>query len=68
MEPFLRESPWLTFFAFWIAVWGVVTIIGLPFRLWNRVLRSRNIRERGWPPEHLDGDGDFRPLPKDDAE
>jgi len=30
------------------------------FRLPNRWLRSRNIREQGWPPEHLDADGDFK--------
>ena len=26
----------------------------------NRILRSRNIREQGWPPPHLDADGDWK--------
>jgi len=26
-----------------------------------RILRSINIATRGWPPEHLDADGDFKP-------
>jgi hypothetical protein len=36
------------------------------FRAYNRRLRSLNIRERGWPPEHLDADGDFKPEPEED--
>ena len=27
---------------------------------YNRYLRSCNIREKGWPPAHLDADGDFK--------
>lgn len=26
---------------------------------WNRFLRHLNIRKAGWPPEHLDADGDW---------
>lgn len=41
----------------------MLSVIHLPFRLlynaYNRTLRSRNIREKGWPPAHLDGDGDW---------
>lgn len=29
------------------------------FLSWNRWLRSRNIKAAGWPPPHLDVDGDF---------
>jgi hypothetical protein len=29
------------------------------FKCWNRWLRSRNIKHHGWPPSHLDADGDF---------
>jgi len=32
----------------------------LLFRLPNRIIRSRNIKNQGWPPEHLDADGDFK--------
>lgn len=34
---------------------------------WNRWLRHLNIISRGWPPEHLDADGDFK-KPSDDEE
>lgn len=51
---FANDSPWLTFFlaylAFPILVW--------PFRLVNRWIRHLNIKAQGWPPVHLDGDGD----------
>lgn len=32
------------------------------WRLANRCLRSINIALRGWPPEHLDADGDWKPA------
>lgn len=35
----------------------------LPVRL---LIRHLNIRKQGWPPEHLDGDGDFKNDDKDD--
>ncbi len=47
-HPFLAIAfAWL---AFHVATW--------PFRLINRVIRHRNIVARGWPPDHLDADGD----------
>jgi len=30
------------------------------FCAYNQTLRSRNIIARGWPPPHLDADGDFK--------
>jgi hypothetical protein len=30
------------------------------FRLPNRFIRHLNIRKHGWPPAHVDADGDFR--------
>jgi len=72
MVEFAHESPQLTFFMFWIAVWGVVSIVRyIGFKLPNRAFRSMNIRKHGWPPEHCDADGDFRPVnssPKTDGE
>lgn len=32
----------------------------------NRLVRAVVIAARGWPPSHLDADGDWRPVPKDD--
>lgn len=34
------------------------------FKCWNRWLRSRNIKNAGYPPSHCDADGDFKPQPK----
>jgi hypothetical protein len=31
----------------------------------NRILRTVKVAVRGWPPEHLDADGDWKPVPKD---
>lgn len=38
--------------------WTVAFSTKYMFLAWNRILRSRNIRAQGWPPAHLDGDGD----------
>ena len=35
-----------------------------PFKIANRYFRSKNIASQGWPPTHLDADGD--PIKKDD--
>lgn len=32
------------------------------FRCWNRFMRHLNIRKAGWPPSHLDADGDWDHL------
>lgn len=32
---------------------------GLIWKAFNRFLRHLNIRKHGWPPSHLDADGDF---------
>ena len=59
---FAGEHPWLTFF---LACIGASVVIA-PFRFlwsaWNRYLRSKNIAARGWPPAHLDADGDWQPV------
>lgn len=51
-----------TFLA-WMLIWGVswVIIVALEvfLKVSNRILRSINIALRGWPPEHVDADGDF---------
>lgn len=30
------------------------------FRIFNRILRHRNIMKHGYPPPHCDADGDFK--------
>ncbi len=53
---FMNESPMLTFFLGWMITWMIAYIIVMPIKFF---FRSRNIAVRGWPPEHLDADGDF---------
>lgn len=37
----------------------------LGWKLANRILRSANVALRGWPPPHLDADGDWKPAKQD---
>ena len=59
----------ITFSSFWHWL-GMMFLLYLPFnfafRCWNRWLRSRNIKEQGWPPPHCDADGDFFSEDSDD--
>ncbi len=64
---FMADNPWQTFFLgpFVLVVgWFVYVFLGIvlnfTFKLLNRLLRSINIAIRGWPPAHLDADGDTR--------
>jgi len=62
---FASESPWLTFFMFWILCWTVTVPFKLMWFAWNRYLRSKNIQAHGYPTNPLmDADGDIV-LPKD---
>lgn len=51
---------WLGWGIFWIAA----IVISTASKLTNRILRSINIAIRGWPPAHLDADGDWKPEPE----
>lgn len=31
------------------------------FLMWNRLVRHLSVRSKGWPPSHLDADGDWKP-------
>lgn len=64
MWSFMGDHPWLTFFLAMI----VAGIIKTPFRLVNRWIRHKNIEAKGWPPFHLDADGDARSLDEDDVQ
>jgi hypothetical protein len=56
---------------FWSFV-GSWVLLSLPFDAirycWKYWLRSRNIKHHGWPPPHLDADGDFAPQPENEDE
>lgn len=51
---FAGQHPLLTVALAYVAY----LIFFQPFRLANRWIRSRNIKNSGWPPAHLDADGD----------
>lgn len=56
---FMSDSPFLTFFiAFFIAFFIYHLLRYVFFCLPNRMIRSRNIKNKGWPPPYLDADGD----------
>jgi hypothetical protein len=63
MWDFFSEHGFLA----WCALWGIWPAFGvahaLLFRLPNRILRTVKVLVRGWPPEHLDADGDHKPDP-----
>jgi hypothetical protein len=50
---FASANPILTFVLFYIAGDVVIKVV-------RRFIRHLNIRAHGWPPEHLDADGDFK--------
>lgn len=52
---FASDSPFLTFFFAWLIL---ANCVGYPLKIINRWIRHRNIAVAGWPPEHLDADGD----------
>jgi len=56
------------FSSFWIWLGCLIMIMAplsllvqLLFRCWNRFLRHLSVRKAGWPPSHLDADGDWKP-------
>lgn len=55
---------WLLAWGWWGLVWLAISLAALLTRLVNRLLRSIKVVLRGWPPAHLDADGDWRPRPK----
>jgi hypothetical protein len=49
-----HEHPYLTALLAYCALYVSATMV-------NRVLRTVKVLVRGWPPAHLDADGDWRP-------
>jgi len=71
---FITNYPWQFFFMgpfiialLIISIFAIASILGIftgfIFRTFNRLLRTVRIVARGWPPEHLDADGDFKLCP-----
>jgi hypothetical protein len=61
---FMGEHPVVTVLIAWSVCSLASTIVRQPFRIINRVVRSRNIAKHGWPKPPMDADGDIV-LPKD---
>lgn len=62
---FFGDSYFLAWCALWL-FWVVVPLFAITFRAINRILRTIRIIFRGWPPKHLDADGDFYVKPDTD--
>lgn len=56
----VKEYPFGMFFLASVTLFMTERILALPWRIVNRWIRHRNIIAKGWPPEHLDADGDFK--------
>lgn len=57
MKDFYQFANMHPLFAFGLA-YLVFRLAVSPLNLVNRYIRSRNIRNAGWPPNYLDADGD----------
>ncbi len=67
----MKDLLQLIFSGFWTFIGAVILLgmlIDLPLKLWSRWLRSRNIKNAGWPPPHLDADGDFKEKEEPESE
>lgn len=58
MLEFAMAHPFVTFFMVWVIAQTILTI-------YSRSMRAVMVSKNGWPPEHLDADGDWKPE-KDD--
>lgn len=57
LRTFVNEGHWFLGF---LIIFFCYNIVLIPFRIINRIIRHLNMRKNGWPPEHLDGDGDHK--------
>jgi len=71
---FVAENPWQTFFLGpFIFALGVLAAfvtggaLNFVFRIINRLLRTIKVCIRGWPPAHIDADGDFKPTAQNNS-
>jgi len=65
------EFVHFVFSSFWVWL-GFVIIFYIPveliFKVINRFIRRSNIKNKGWPPAHLDADGDWKPDKEKESE
>jgi len=59
---------WCALWLGWGVVWLAAIVAEVVWRLTNRLLSTIKICVRGWTPEHLDADGDWKPEPKQEVQ
>lgn len=65
---FANESPWLFFAVVLVLSHYLYRLTYCVFWLLpNRILSTVKVLIKGWPPAHIDADGDWKPLPKPKA-
>lgn len=65
LDHLIRMADVHPFLAF-CEIWLIGCIAGVVFKIINRAYRTIKVCCRGWPPEHLDADGDFKPERESD--
>lgn len=60
MESLLHFMGEQVFLAFFMICSTYYLLRAVFYLVPNRIIRHLNIRARGWPPEYLDADGDFK--------
>lgn len=57
----------IAFSGFWPFIGMAILLNGAAYfivngllRIWGRFMRMLMVRKHGWPPEHLDADGDWK--------
>lgn len=62
-----NHHGFLAWCALWLG-WGLIALaiaaFDISFKLLNRILRTIKVCVRGWPPPHLDADGDWKVEPE----
>jgi len=61
MLEWTMANPWKTFFLGLVLAQGIYGIVVVVLNTFSRFFRHLSIRKAGWPPEHLDADGDWKP-------
>ena len=61
----------IAFSGFWPFIGMTILLNGVAYfiingilKIWGRFMRMLTVRKHGWPPSHLDADGDWKPEPK----
>ncbi len=53
------QGFWSWLGVFFLVIGILNSILRFVFKVWNRFMRMIMVRKNGWPPSHLDADGDW---------